>query len=65
MKKNRQFPETDFYADTMEREETAKKSSSLNREKGAFISGFEKGLNQDQGVFNSTALFFTHQEETK
>lgn len=65
MKKNRQFPETDFYADTMEREETTKKSSSLNLEKGAFISGFEKGLNRDQGVFNSTALFFTHQEETK
>lgn len=63
--KNKQFPATDFYADTMEREEKVKKNYGLNREKGAFISGFEKGLNRDQGVFNSTALFFTHQEETK
>lgn len=61
--KNKQFPETDFYADTMEREEKVKKNYGLNREKGAFISEFENGLNRERGVFDSTAVFFTQRKE--
>ena len=38
--KQKQRADTDFYADTMEREKTRKAFSDVNREKGVFINRF-------------------------
>ena len=55
--KQKQRAETDFYADTMEREKTRKALSDINREKGVFINRFEEGLNREESIFDSTAVF--------
>ncbi len=59
MKEKKQYPEVEFYADTMEQEEKKKEISFLNKEKGILVNEFEKGLNRDQGVFDRTAVFRT------
>lgn len=59
MKENKQCPEVEFYADTMEQEEKKKEFSFLNRDKGILVNEFEKGLNREQGVFDQTAVFRT------
>lgn len=51
--------EDDFYADTMERETVTHSLTNINREQGIFGNEFAKGLNCEQGIFDSTALFVT------
>lgn len=53
----------DLYADTMEREQTARTFADLNREKGIFTDKFADGLNREKGIFNRTALFSTEKGE--
>lgn len=51
--------ETDFYADTMERETTVQSFSNINRDKGIFKNKYAEGLNLEKGIFEKTALFIT------
>lgn len=53
----------DFYADTMERENAISVLKDINREKGIFTNDYADGLNQEKGIFNSTAIFRTSTEE--
>lgn len=63
VRKQKQRPDTEFYADTLEQEESKQKQLPLNREEGILINKFAGGLNKNQGVFDSTALFLTKQGE--
>lgn len=59
MKEKKQYPETEFYADTMEQEEKKKTGSFMNEDKGILVNEFAKGLNRSQSVFDQTAVFKT------
>lgn len=59
----RQSPEAEYYADTMEQEEQLKKNASLNQEAGIFVNAFADGLNREKSVFDRMALFLTKQGE--
>lgn len=48
----------DFYADTMEAEETKKKAEFLNRERGIFTKLGDQGLNTQKSVFDQGAIFY-------
>ncbi|MGN0413105.1 MAG: hypothetical protein ACI4FV_08715 [Lachnospiraceae bacterium] len=55
----KQKSDMDFYADTMELEKTKKSFDDMNCQKGLFVNDYSTGLNNDKGVFNSTAIFKT------
>ncbi|MBE5853020.1 MAG: hypothetical protein E7299_08780 [Lachnospiraceae bacterium] len=50
---------TEFYADTMEYENTIKSLKDINNEQGIFRNKLMSGLNKEQGIFDSTAIFTT------
>ena len=55
----KQKSDLDFYADTMELEKTKKALDDMNCQKGLFVNDYSTGLNNDKGIFNSTAVFHT------
>lgn len=59
MKEKKQTPDIEFYADTMEQEQKKRTGGSFNQEEGVMVQKFARGINQDKGIFNSTALFKT------
>ena len=59
MKEKKQNPDMEFYADTMEQEQKKQTGGSFNTEEGIMVQKFAQGINQDKGIFDSTALFRT------
>ncbi len=57
MKEKKQSQEIDFYADTMEQEQKKRTETPFNKEQGVLVQKFAKGINQDKGIFDRTALF--------
>lgn len=55
----KQKSDLDFYADTMELEKTKRALDDMNCQKGLFVNDYSTGLNNDKGIFNSTAVFHT------
>lgn len=62
-KSQRQRPDTEYYADTLEQEEKKQKYFSLNREEGILVNQLDDGLNREQSIFDRTALYLTKQGE--
>lgn len=62
-KSGRKKTNSEFYADTMELEKSKKRMDDFNLQKGVFENTFSGGLNNDGGVFNSSALFKTTPNE--
>lgn len=63
VKKPKQRPDTEYYADTLEQEEKEQKQLPLNREEGILVNKLADGLNTEQSIFDRTALFLTKQGE--
>ena len=57
VKKNNQDREQEFYADTMDMERATRELEDFNSQRGIFQNAYAKGLNKEEGVFNSTAIF--------
>lgn len=60
---NKSFSDADFYADTMEMEKKKKASEDFNCQKSVYENSYSKGLNNNGGVFNSSAIFKTAPEK--
>ena len=58
-KQKKSNSDVDFYADTMEMEKKKTVSEDFNCQKGVFENTYSKGLNNNGGVFNSSAIFKT------
>lgn len=53
----------EFYADTMELPKKREAFDDFNLQKGVFENAGFKGLNNDCGVFNRSAIFHTNTRE--
>ena len=63
VKKPKQRPDTEYYADTLEQEEKKQKQLPLNREECILVNKLADVLNTEQSIFDRTALFLTKQGE--
>lgn len=61
IKKKTQSTDIDFFADTMEQERITKALGDFNCQRGIFENAYAKGLNKEEGIFNSTAIFKTRE----
>lgn len=60
--KKKNIGDIEFYADTMEEEKSRTGFDFVNRQKSAFATSNDYGLNRSRSVFDSTAVFHTRQD---